>query len=224
MRFTKPGRDTQASPIEEVYLEMRADDDYGVGDVRLVYSVNGGPEDTVPVFQASGAPLTDVSTGHTLFLEEFGVEPGDLVSYYAIARDNRTGSGGEPVASDMYFLQVRPFERTYRQGENQGGQSQGANGQQPEQSLSELQRQIIAATFNLVRQKDTYGADEFSQNVVSVGPGPGTPPRAGEHAGRAHAEPGNRRAPTRASATSRRCCPGPTRPWCARRRASTTRT
>jgi len=169
VRFTKPGRDSQASPIEEVYLQMQADDDYGVGDVRLVYSVNGGPEDTVPVFKASGAPLTDVSAGHTLYLEEFGVEPGDLLSYYAIARDNRTGGRAEPVASDMYFLQVRPFERTYRQGENQGGQSQGANGQQPEQSLSELQRQIIAATFNLVRQKDTYGADEFSQNVVSVG-------------------------------------------------------
>ncbi|MCG6955154.1 MAG: DUF4175 family protein, partial [Gemmatimonadetes bacterium] len=169
VRFTKPGRDTQASPIEEVYLQVQADDDYGIGDIRLVYSVNGGAEDTVSVFKASGAPLTDVSTGHTLYLEEFGVEPGDLVSYYALARDNRTRDGAIPVASDIYFLQVRPFERTYRQGESQGGQGQGASGQQPEQSLSELQRQIIAATFNLVRQKDTYGGDEFSQNVVSVG-------------------------------------------------------
>jgi hypothetical protein len=168
VHFTKPGRDTQASPIEEVYLQMEADDDYGIGDIRLVYSVNGGAEDTVSVFKASGAPLPDVSTGHTLYLEEFGVEPGDLVSYYALARDNRGGGRSVPVASDIYFLQVRPFERTYRQGENQGGQGQGASGQQPEQSLSELQRQIIAATFNLVRQKATYGADEFSQNVVSV--------------------------------------------------------
>ncbi|HKJ02261.1 MAG TPA: DUF4175 family protein, partial [Longimicrobiales bacterium] len=47
IRFTKPGRDAPASPIEEVYLELRADDDYGVGDLRIVYSVNGGPEDTL---------------------------------------------------------------------------------------------------------------------------------------------------------------------------------
>jgi hypothetical protein len=30
VRFTRPGRDTNASPVEEVFLEARADDDYGV--------------------------------------------------------------------------------------------------------------------------------------------------------------------------------------------------
>ncbi len=71
------------------------------------------------------------------------------------------------MTSDIYFLQIRPFDRTYRQGESQGGMPGG--GQQNEQTaLSELQRQIIAATFNLVRQHDTYGPTEFSENVVSV--------------------------------------------------------
>ncbi len=167
IRFTKPGRDTPASPIEEVYLEVRADDDYGVGDVRLVYSVNGGPEDTVSVFRAGGAPLAEVSAGHTMFLEEWGLEPGDLVSYYALARDNRSRSGAKPVTSDIYFLNIRPFERTYREGESKPpGQGQG---QTPESSLSEMQRQIVAATFNLLRRHDTYEAGEFSENVVSVG-------------------------------------------------------
>ena len=40
--FTKPGRDTSASPIEEVFLEAKAEDDYGVKTLELVYSVNGG--------------------------------------------------------------------------------------------------------------------------------------------------------------------------------------
>ena len=31
-----------------------------------------------------------------------------------------------------------------------------------------MQRQVISATFNLIRQQDTYGANEFSENVVSV--------------------------------------------------------
>ncbi|MCG6989443.1 MAG: DUF4175 family protein [Gemmatimonadetes bacterium] len=168
VEFTKPGRDTHVSPIEEVYLQMHADDDYGIGDVRLVYSTNGGPEDTVPVFRASGAPLADVSAGHTLYLEDLGLEPGDLISYYAIARDNR-GPGATPVASDMYFLQIRPFEHTYRQGQSNPGAGQGQGQGQTNQALSEMERQIIAATFNLVRQKGTYPADEFSQNVVSVG-------------------------------------------------------
>ena len=50
VRFTKPGRDTQASPVEEVFLEARADDDFGVKQLQLFYSVNGGAaEDDQPV-------------------------------------------------------------------------------------------------------------------------------------------------------------------------------
>ena len=30
VKFSKPGRDTQASPVEEVLAEVRADDDFGV--------------------------------------------------------------------------------------------------------------------------------------------------------------------------------------------------
>jgi len=168
IRFSRPGRDMPASPIEEVYLEMSATDDYGIGDVRLVYSINGGPEDTVAVFEASGAPLSDVSAGHTLFLEEWELEPGDLVSYYAMVRDNRSVGTSRVVTSDIYFLNMRPFERAYRQAEQQGGGGGGGGGG-AETALSEMQRQIIAATFNLIRQKDTYGENEFSENVVSVG-------------------------------------------------------
>ncbi len=166
--FSRPGRDMPASAIEEVYLEMRADDDYGIGDVRLVYSVNGGEEDTVTVFRAGGSPLREVSAGHTLFLEEWDLEVGDLVSYYAIARDNRSAGTNRVVTSDIYFLNVRPFDRAYRQAEQQGGGGGGGGGQGAETALSETQRQIIAATFNLIRQRDTYAGEEFSENVVSV--------------------------------------------------------
>ena len=40
--FAKPGRDTSASAIEEVFVEAQAEDDFGVRDLELVYSVNGG--------------------------------------------------------------------------------------------------------------------------------------------------------------------------------------
>ena len=169
IRFTEPGRDTPASPIEEVYLELSANDDYGVGDLRLVYSVNGGPEDTLTVYDGrGGAPLPEVSAGYTLFLEEWPLEPGDLVSYYGLVRDNRGRDGNKAVSTDMYFLNIRPFERAYREGEQQGGPPQGGGQPGAESALSELQRQIIAATFNLIRQRDSYGPGEFSENVVSV--------------------------------------------------------
>ena len=44
MKVSKPGRDTDATPVEEFFVEARADDDYAVKNLQLVYQVNGGPE------------------------------------------------------------------------------------------------------------------------------------------------------------------------------------
>src|SRR6185436_7103898 len=91
----KPQRDTKVSPIEEVFIEAQADDDYGVSELQLVYSVNGGAPKTLKL--ASGGARKEVTAGHTFYLEEFGVTPGDSVSYYALARDH-----SETRTSDIY--------------------------------------------------------------------------------------------------------------------------
>ena len=117
--FSRPGRDTSASAIEEVYVEAAADDDYGVKDLELVYSVNGGAEKTVKLF-AGTKRLPSVSAGHTFYLEELGVKAGDSVSYYARATDNDGVDGGQKASSDLYFLRVRPFDQRFRQAQSQG--------------------------------------------------------------------------------------------------------
>ena len=163
--FARPGRDISVSAIEEVFLEARADDDLGLSGIDLVYSVNGGPSDTVPLFGASGPPLPAVTAGHTLFMEDYELEMGDLVAYHAIARDNAPSPN--EALTDIYFLQVRPFQRDYREAQGGGG-SGGGGGGGMEQDLSALQRQIIAASFNLVRDRDSYAPDVWEENVVSV--------------------------------------------------------
>ena len=44
VQFTKPGRDQKVLSVDEVYTEAKAEDDYGVAKLELVYSVNGAPE------------------------------------------------------------------------------------------------------------------------------------------------------------------------------------
>ena len=166
--FSRPGRDIEVSSIEEVFIEARADDDLGVARILLVYSVNGGPNDTLPIHSAAAAPLTEVTAGHTVFMEDFELEVGDLIAYHGIVRDNAPSPG--EAMTDIYFLQVRPFRRDYREAEGgapQGGGGAGAGGDM-EQDLSALQRQIIAATFNLVRDRDSYSPESWEENVVSV--------------------------------------------------------
>ncbi len=160
LTLTKPGRDIQVTSLEEVTTEMRAQDDYGVRRIELIYSVNGSPATSDTLYGGRPGRRQFVG-GHTLFLEEFELEPGDLVSYYARALD---GSGQETV-SDIYFLEIRPFDRNFRQAD-QGGQpgQPGMNGTE----LSTQQRMIVAATFKLIRDREEYGNQGFEENLATI--------------------------------------------------------
>jgi len=111
--FRKPGRDTSVSSIEELFAEANAEDDFGVRDLEIVYSVNGGPEKVVKLFKGDRR-LPEVTAGHTFYMEELNVQPGDSVSYYARAMDNDAVGGSKQAMSDLYFLRVRPFDRLSR--------------------------------------------------------------------------------------------------------------
>src|SRR3954464_15947818 len=165
VHFTKPGRDSQASPVEELFLEARADDDYGVKSLQLFYSVNGGAAKTVNLF-GGAKPLTEVSAGHTVYLEELDLKPGDFVSYYAKAADTDAVQGSKTTTSDIYFVQIRPFKKDYKPSQSQAGGGGGGGGGQQVGQLSQQQREIVAATFNIVRDKAKTKPDKFRENVV----------------------------------------------------------
>src|SRR3954469_1214180 len=166
--ISKPGRDTTASPIEEVFVEAHAEDDFGVRDLELVYSVNGGAEKTVHLFDGKKR-MTEVSGGHTFYLEELDVKPGDFVSYYAKAADNDAVQGSKPAMSDMYFVRVRPLSKEFKKAEsNAGGGGGGGGGGGQVGALSQQQRQIIAATFNINRDRKTMAADKLRENSTVI--------------------------------------------------------
>jgi hypothetical protein len=167
--FSKPSRDLRATSIDEVFVEAKADDDFGVARLDLVYAVNGGVERSVRLASGAGTPAKDVTAGHTFFLEELGLQPGDVVSYFARAADNDTVKGAKSATSDIYFVQIQPFRKDYRAAESQAGgqQAGGAGGGAGDPSaLSEQQRRIVSGTFNVVRDRDKVSADRFRQDVV----------------------------------------------------------
>ncbi|MEO8502146.1 MAG: DUF4175 family protein, partial [Vicinamibacteria bacterium] len=162
--FDRPGRDTQATPIEEVFTQVKAEDDFGVAKMDLVYSVNGGEEKVVSLHQAP--ILKEVVAGHTFFLEEMSLKPGDFISYYARATD--VGSPSHQSSSDIYFLEARPYRRDFRQAEQSGGQGGGSSGDPG--SLSQQQRQVVAATFRLMREQaaGTRDGKSLAQDAQTV--------------------------------------------------------
>src|SRR5690606_29920184 len=114
--------------------------------------------------------LTEASAGHTFYLEELDLQAGDLVSYFARATDN-SGGRANSVTSDMFFMNIRPFGRDYRQAQQGGGGGGGGGGQQDGDSpgeLSQRQREIITATFNLVRDSANYQDREYAEHVNTI--------------------------------------------------------
>ncbi len=159
LSFTRPGRDLKVTNIEEVFTELKAEDDHGLARLNIVFSVNGDEERSVRLDTPRGARF--LFTSHTFFLEEFGLEPGDFVSYYAEASDTVS-----KTVTDLYFLEVQPYDRAYYQS-----QQSGAPGSDAEQDplLLRQQKQLIAATFNLVRERDAFSAAEFQENSQTLG-------------------------------------------------------
>jgi hypothetical protein len=67
VRILRPASDKHVTPLEEVAIEARADDDYGIQSFELVFQTPKGKERVVPLRGARGG-LT-ASGLHTLFME-----------------------------------------------------------------------------------------------------------------------------------------------------------
>jgi hypothetical protein len=142
--FTWPGSDRQATSIEEVSFRFEATDDFVLEGLTMNYSVNGGEWVEVA--------LDREDPRHELYLEDITVAepdgrtlvPGDMISFYAEARDHTQNS-----KTALYFVDVRPFDRIYRESQSNGG---GGGDQGFE--IAQRQREIVTATWNLLNKSD----------------------------------------------------------------------
>ena len=76
VRIVRPASDRQVTPVEEVAIEAKADDDFGVAALDLVYTIGSGAEKVVP-FEREGEP-TAVSGRRTVYLEDLPRQAGRL--------------------------------------------------------------------------------------------------------------------------------------------------
>ncbi|RUL87176.1 DUF4175 family protein [Tautonia sociabilis] len=175
LRIARPARDVRVSPIEELELAASIEDDFGI--VRHGVTVMlAGEEPTELVLGEPGTGVKQAEAGHLIAFESLDVEPDELASYHFWAED--VGPDGSPrrTFGDLFFAEIRPFEEIFRQGEppsggpqHQGQGPQGGAGQQA-MELAELQKQIINATWSLLRRESPRSApsEAFGTDVEVV--------------------------------------------------------
>jgi len=145
VRVLRPAGDRQVTALEEVLIEARADDDFGITALDLVLQKPGDAEVVVPL-PGPRDGLT-ASGSYLLFLEDLEVSPGDFVTYFVRARDVGRGKPPSESRSDMFFLEVKAFDDEFVAAQSQamasGAQSQGV------QDLAAAQKEIVVATWKL---------------------------------------------------------------------------
>ncbi len=155
--IARPAGDYRASPIEEVTVQAKADDAFGLREFALHYSVNGGADQTLNLLPKAGQKAAGGST--VLRMEDFKAVPGDIVSIYATAKDAHAES-----RTDMFFIQAEPFERDYSQSQQAGGGGGGGGGGNAPDEISKRQKEIIGATWKQLGEKGGT-AESAAQNA-----------------------------------------------------------
>ncbi|TWT76390.1 hypothetical protein CA13_68840 [Planctomycetes bacterium CA13] len=160
--------DTSVSPLEEFPIAAEVYDDFGIRRVGLAYSFVGKNHEVVLAENVSRGASEKVS--HLIEFEELGAEPDQLFAYHLFAEDIGPDGLLRRTESDMYFADVRPFEQIFREGEappsGPPSQQQSPSGQEAEE-LADLQKEIINATWRVIR--DQVGETLKEESFEGVG-------------------------------------------------------
>jgi len=165
LKVAWPRRDMQVSPLEELRLKASAWDDFGL--LRCGLSIRHAGSDRELVL-GSGAGEQPQEFAHLVDLEAMQAEPDQLVSYFFWAEDVGPDGQTRRTHTDMYFAEVRHFEEIFRQGQQPpGGAQQGQMGGAAAEAgkLAELQKQIVSATWNLLRRRERKKTGKLADDL-----------------------------------------------------------
>ena len=158
LRLTSPRGDVRPSPLEEISFEGTVWDDFGVPAYGLAYTLVGQAPKFIELGRAVPA-REKRSLRHLLRLEDLGVQPDQLVSWFLWADDIGPDGNVRRTTGDLYFAEVRPFDEIFREAQGMDGQQEQSAQDDGEGNqtarLAELEKQIISATWRLEREHRT---------------------------------------------------------------------
>ena len=153
LKLVTPKGDQRVSALQEMNFQGEVWDDFGLRDYGITYTVAGQEPKSFPLgTQTTANAKTNFQ--FMLKLEDLGVAPDALVSWFIWADDVAPDGQVRRTSGDMYFAEVRPFDEIFREGQaGEGGQSEQQQQEQGGESakLAELQKQVINATWKLQR-------------------------------------------------------------------------
>jgi hypothetical protein len=157
--FIEPGGDVELALDREITLRVEATDDYGVAGLGLYYNINGANDTYVDMALEKGdIPPTQRVGTFKVSVESVGLNPGDVMTYYARADDANTLTGPGRTWTKRYFIfAMLPY--------TQGGSASGGGSSSP--SLTSIQRRIILATATLAEEPEPTSTWDFDHRAIA---------------------------------------------------------
>ncbi len=174
LKLVQPAKDLEVSPLEELDLKATAWDDFGLKRMGLSFAIAGQPLVDV-ILGENAAAKQKHEIANAIKFEELKAEPDQLLSYHFWAEDFGPDGNVRRTSSDMFFAEVRHFEEIFRQGQQPpGGQQQQQQQQnspagQQAQQLAQNQKDIINATWKLIRRETgSKPTEPFAEDVAQL--------------------------------------------------------
>lgn len=160
-----PRGDGEVSLLDEAPFSFQVTDDFGVASYGLQVEVVGREKSRIELASAptGGTPLLEAAGEKTLMLEDLGLKEGDLITWTVYAKDQKPNRAAQDELSDIYFLEVRPFEKEYREAIS----GAGMQGMGQDKDVAD-QKEIIIATQRLMREAAQLADDEFARRQETI--------------------------------------------------------
>ncbi|HEX3799348.1 MAG TPA: hypothetical protein VH413_11675 [Verrucomicrobiae bacterium] len=142
VRITDPARDLKVTKVDVVPLQIEAAASQSLKQISWFSTVNGGVESS-HVLPSPPEPRYAVYQP-MVYLDEYHLADWDVLTYYAKARTQP----GDGYASDIYFLEVRPFREDILK-------MPGGEGGKAYQTLSEM-TSLIERQQHIIRETHQY--------------------------------------------------------------------
>jgi len=160
-----PRSDQRVSPLEELTIQVKVTDDFGLLDYGVAYAIGGN--DPVYVSTAGESPsVLESNFTYLLALETHAVEVDELITWFGWADDFGPTGESRRSTSDLFFAEVRSLDEIFREGQGGGGPPGGGGENGPAGDLLEIQRQISVAIWNL--QKSGEPSATFEPDVSTL--------------------------------------------------------